>query len=112
MNRIERLFTDQEKGLLRALSLKDACFDRVDFSGADLVHAVFDRVSLVGCDFRGARLTLGTFRGCDMRLACFDQATILRGGRFDDTCFLGAKGLSPSQRAYIMGSGGIFLRSV
>ena len=80
--------------LCRTLALRDTCFDRVDFSSADLAHAVFDDVSLVGCDFRGARLTLATFRSCDLRDALFDRATLLRGSRFDGSNLIAARGLS------------------
>jgi uncharacterized protein YjbI with pentapeptide repeats len=108
----ERLFTLEEKRALQALSLRDTCFDRVDFSGADLAHALFQSVSLVGCDFRGARLTLATFRCCDLRDAVFDSATLLRGSRFDGSNLIGARGLTSASRTLVRRAGGIFALSV
>ena len=105
----ERLFTLEEKRSLQALALRDTCFDRVDFSSADLAHAVFEGVSLVGCDFRGARLTLATFRCCNLRDALFDRSTLLRGSRFDGSNLIGARGLSAAGRALVRRTGGIFV---
>ena len=108
----ERLFTQEEKRELAGLCLASTCFDQVDFSGANLAHAVFDHVSLIGCDFRSARLTLATFRSCDLRDALFDQATLLRGSRFDGSSLLAARGLTRSARALVRTTGGILLVSV
>ena len=106
--RVERLFTEEEKLALRGLMLSNTSFDRVDFSGADLAHAVFRNVSLVGADFRGARLTLATFFCCDMRDTQFDRSTLLRGSRFDFSDLSGARGLPGPGKALIRRAGGIF----
>ena len=108
----ERLFTLPEKRSLQALSLRDTCFDRVDFSSADLAHAVFEGVSLVGSDFRGATLTLATFRCCNLRDTLFDRSTSLRGSRFDGSNLIGARGLSAAGRALVRRTGGIFVLSL
>lgn len=109
---VERLFTEGEKVLLAGLTLRDTCFDHVDFRNADLSYATFERVSLVGCDLRGAKLTSATFRDCDLRNARLDHGTLLRNSSFEGTSLFGAVGLTRSARNHVLRNGGTFLASV
>ncbi|MGZ3442313.1 MAG: pentapeptide repeat-containing protein [Polyangia bacterium] len=83
-------------------------FDRVDFSMANLRLARFVHVSLQGCDFSQADLRGATFIACDLRGSVFRQ-TRLGDNRFDDSWFVGTRGLSVAQQRFVRARGGLFL---
>jgi uncharacterized protein YjbI with pentapeptide repeats len=103
-----RVFTEGEKRLLRGHLFKQANFDQVDFSSADLRDTMFERVSLRGCDFSDANLRGAVFLRCDLRSARFARACFGEN-RFDECWFVGATGIGPFQRTRIEESGGRFL---
>jgi hypothetical protein len=105
-----KIFTEGEKkALLVGHVFQGVNLDGVDFSGADLRAARFENTSLRDCDFSATHLLDAHFMGCDLRGACFTGAK-LEHNRFDESWFLGATGLSVSQRTYIEELGGSFLR--
>ena len=105
-----KIFTQGEKkALLVGHVFQRANLDGADFSGADLRAARFENTSLRNCDFSATHLLDTRFLGCDLRGACFTGAK-LEHTRFDESLFLGATGLSKSQRTYIEEHGGSFRR--
>ncbi len=105
-----KVFTEGEKkALLVGHVFRGANLDGVDFSGSDLRAARFESTSLRNCDFSATHLFDAHFVDCDLRGASFRGAKLERN-RFDGSWFLGATGLSASQRAYIEAQGGSFLR--
>lgn len=109
--RLEKIFTKSEKAELWTLKVSHIRLDKVDFRAANLSGASFERVSLTGCDFTGADLQKTSFLRCDLRRACFEGARFGKN-RFDGSWFTGASGLSAEERAYVVTSGGQFLRPV
>jgi len=104
-----KIFTQGEKeALLVGQVFLAANLDGVDFSGADLRAARFENTSLRDCDFSATHLLDTHFVGCDLGGARFTGARLERN-RFDESWFVGATGLSASQRAYIEEHGGSFL---
>lgn len=106
---VSKIFTEGEKKtLLIGHVFQGADLDGADFSGADLQAARFENTSLRDCDFSATHLLDTRFLGCDLRGARFTGAK-LEHNRFDESWFLGAMGLSASQRTYIEEHGGSFL---
>jgi uncharacterized protein YjbI with pentapeptide repeats len=85
-----------------------ADLSRVDLSMANLRLTRFVHVSLQGCDLTQADLRGAVFVGCDLRGATFRQ-TRFSDNRFDDTWFVGARGLSAAEQRYVRARGGLFL---
>lgn len=104
-----RIFTEAEKqGCLVCQVFGRANLDGADFSGSDLRAALFENTSLRGCNFSTAHLIGTEFLRCDLRGARFAGAKFERNS-FDGSWFLGASGLSESQRRYLEERGGLFL---
>lgn len=90
-----RPLTGQLRGrTLSALSARDVCAIRVDFSGSELQGAIFDGADLRGAIFDGADLRGASFKGARLSHASFSRADLkplpLPGGRAHASDFEGA----------------------
>jgi uncharacterized protein YjbI with pentapeptide repeats len=103
-----RILSPFEKLAMAGRTFEHTDLARVDFSLANLRFSRFLHVSLQGSDFRLADLRGAHFIGCDLRGALFHQ-TRLGDNRFDESWFVGARGLSTAQEQSVRQCGGRFL---
>jgi uncharacterized protein YjbI with pentapeptide repeats len=103
---LHQVFTSSEKCMLSGLVFRDSELNRVDFSHADLRETEFHDVFLNAADFSGADLREASFIGCDLRRARFYGA-VISGTRFDNSCLIGAHGLSEEMNNYVRRHGGV-----
>jgi len=102
------IFTENEKREeLRGHVFREAHFDGVDFSRADLSFARFENVTLTACNFARANLRGASFVRCDLRWSTFERVRFAKN-HFELAFFAGCTGLIGAQRRYVERHGGTF----